>query len=70
MVVETKVRSLVKAISWRCFATLTTLIICYWVTGNIIYASTISIAEFLAKMLFFYAHERIWFRVKFGKNTR
>jgi uncharacterized membrane protein len=57
---ETHLRSGLKAVSWRFFATLTTFIISYIVTGNIHYAVSIGSLELIFKIFIFYLHERIW----------
>lgn len=69
---ESHVRSILKAISWRIWATLTTMIIGYFVTHNLSFAMTIGIFEVLSKIILFYLHERIWASgLKFGyKITR
>lgn len=52
--------SLIKAFSWRIFATLVTMMIAYIVTRQISFAIYISVFEFVSKIIFFYLHERIW----------
>lgn len=52
--------SMLKAISWRIFATLTTIIICYGLTGNIELSTSIGLTELLVKIGLYYAHERLW----------
>ena len=63
---ERKIRTVLRAISWRITATLTTFIISYFVTGNIDLAITIGSVELVSKLLIQYVHERLWMRVKFG----
>ena len=69
-IVEHRFRSLLKAFSWRITATLTTLLISYWITGSITTASIISIIEFFSKMFLYYLHERIWGSVNLGVDVR
>ncbi|MFT6754122.1 MAG: putative membrane protein [Candidatus Azotimanducaceae bacterium] len=57
---ESRLRSLLKALSWRIIATLTTTIIAYLITGEIEAAITIGSIEFVLKFLIYYAHERVW----------
>lgn len=64
MTVETHKRSLVKALSWRVFATLTTISISYVVTHKVGAALTIGSIEVVAKIFLYYAHERIWNSVR------
>ena len=63
---EKHVRSIAKAISWRVLATLTTIIIAYFITGEVKDALVIGGLEFFAKLFIYYGHERIWQSVKWG----
>ncbi len=60
-------RSIVKTLSWRTTATLTTIIISYIITGETALAFKIGGIEVFAKMFLYYGHERAWDRSKFGK---
>jgi len=55
--------SLIKAFSWRIFATLITMLISYIITHKIYFAIYIGAFEFISKILFFYLHERLWEKV-------
>jgi uncharacterized membrane protein len=57
---ETRARSLLKALSWRIVATVTTAIIAYIITGEIDTAVAIGSIEFVLKFFIYYAHERAW----------
>jgi len=63
---ELKRRSFAKSISWRCTATITTMMISWFITGSITFALKIGVVEFFAKMAIYYAHERFWQSVKYG----
>ncbi len=63
---EKPYRSVAKAISWRTVGTLDTMIVSYFVTGNLIMAASIGTIEVLTKMVLYYFHERAWNRIKFG----
>lgn len=54
-------RHLAKTISWRLIGTIDTLILSWLITGDINIGLQISGFEFLTKMTFYYAHERLWF---------
>ena len=60
---ESRLRSLLKAFSWRIVATLTTALIAYGITGEIDTALAIGGIEFFLKFAIYYAHERAWQRV-------
>ena len=65
---EKPVRSIVKAISWRCVGTLDTIIISWFITGKFAMALTIGSIELITKMILFFFHERIWNLVNWGKK--
>ena len=78
---ESRLRSILKAISWRIVATFTTGTIAYFVTGNMKTAVTIGGTEVVLKIVFYYFHERAWqimplgtirklYRWKLGHNSR
>lgn len=64
---EIRKRSLAKTISWRITATLTTMTIVYIFTGQITLSIGIGVFEVIAKMFLYYAHERIWHHIPWGK---
>jgi len=57
---ESRLRSILKTISWRIIATTTTVTIAYFVFGDISNALKVGGIEFFAKMLIYYFHERAW----------
>ena len=58
--VESKKRSVLKALSWRVVASLTTMFIAWAVYDDIEPALTIGGIEFASKIVIYYAHERAW----------
>lgn len=65
---ETKKRSVLKALSWRTWATITTAIIVFVFTGEIALAITVGFIEVFAKMGLYFFHERLWQKISFGKK--
>ncbi len=63
---EKPYRSVVKTISWRTVGTLDTIIVSYFVTGNLVMAASIGSIEVITKMILYYFHERVWNKLKFG----
>ena len=57
---ESHIRSILKTFSWRIIATMTTVILTYWITGSFDSAWKVGGAEFFAKMVIYYFHERAW----------
>ena len=68
MYIESKKRSLVKAISWRIFATAITTIIVYILFKRIDLAIAAGIIESISKIIIYFTHERIWDKVNFGRK--
>lgn len=60
-------RSLIKSITWRIIAFLTTTIFVYIYTGDIKESLFIGFGANFVKMFLYYIHERIWNRIKFGR---
>ena len=63
---EKPYRSVAKAISWRTVGTLDTVIVSYFITGNLVMAASIGTIEVITKMILYYFHERVWNKLKFG----
>ena len=55
-------RHAIKAITWRAVATSTTVIIAWWVTGDLTVGIEVGTVEFFAKLLLYYLHERFWYK--------
>lgn len=65
---ETNQRSIVKGISWRVLATTTTIIIVYVFFGRLDLAIAAGVIETVFKVALYWAHERVWFKVRWGKK--
>jgi uncharacterized membrane protein len=65
---EAHSRTIVKAISWRVLATLTTITIVFLFTRRVMLSLGVGLAEIIAKITFYYLHERIWDRVSWGRS--
>jgi adenylylsulfate kinase len=68
MFVEQKRRSIIKTISWRLWATITTIALVFLFVGEVKIALYIGTVEVVLKMILYFAHERIWNKIKFGKK--
>jgi uncharacterized membrane protein len=64
---ESRLRSLLKGISWRIVGTIDTMIISWIVTGNIVFAATIGSVEVITKVILYYFHERAWQMIPRGR---
>ena len=66
---DTPVRSLAKAVSWRVTGTIDTFLISWVITGQALLASGIALTEIMTKIGLYWMHERVWARVKWGKDS-
>lgn len=67
---DTPQRSLLKAISWRVLATLTTMIITYFATGSLDWALMVGAFDVVIKLILYYFHERLWTNIQWGKSWK
>lgn len=65
---EKAYRSVAKTVSWRTIGTLDTVIISYFITGDLKMAASIGSIELFTKMVLYYFHERAWNKISFGKS--
>ena len=63
---ERRRRTILRSISWRIVATVTTMVIAFFVTGKVELAVTIGGFELIAKLFIQYFHERLWMKIKYG----
>ena len=62
-----KMRSILKALTWRIAASTITLISAILITSNLEWTKSIVIYEFINGILIYYVHERIWNRLNWGR---
>lgn len=67
---DSKLRSVLKGLTWRILATTTTVIIAYLIMGDASGALKIGSIEFFAKFAVYYFHERAWAKVPLGTIRR
>lgn len=65
---ETKKRSFLKIITWHIVAPSFTLVIIYFFTEQFIASTKATLTALVVGMALFYAHERIWNKIKWGKK--
>ena len=63
-------RHLAKTITWRIIGTIDTMILGWLVTGDPITGLKIGGLEILSKMVLYFIHERIWYKMNFGWPNR
>lgn len=59
-------RHLAKAITWRVIASLITAIVAWWITDSFEIGAAIFSIDAAIKIVLYYIHERIWYRVRWG----
>lgn len=63
-------RHILKTFSWRAVGTLDTIVLSWIITGNPLTGIKIGGAEIITKMLLYYGHEKLWYRIDFGLDKR
>ena len=61
-----KKRHIAKTVTWRIIASATTFVLAKLFGLSIDKAFYVAGTEFFVKMIFYYYHERIWYRLNFG----
>lgn len=61
-----KKRHILKALTWRLIASLTTFLIGWIATGDIRAGLSIGVFDFSIKLVLYYIHERVWYKSKYG----
>lgn len=63
-------RHILKTISWRGVGTVDTILLGWLVSGNPFTGLKIGSAEVITKMLLYFGHEKLWYRIDYGLNQR
>ena len=63
-------RHILKTFSWRAVGTIDTFILGWIITGNPLTGLKIGGAEIITKMLLYFGHEKLWYRINFGLDKR
>lgn len=63
---ESRLRSIMKAVTYRIAGTVTTFLITYAITDEFVTAMAVGGIEPAVKMIVYYAHERAWQNVPHG----
>ena len=67
---KNKYRHLIKTFSWRFIGTLDKIVLGWLFTGSPTIGLKIGIIEVLSKMILYYAHEKLWYKLNFGLEKR
>jgi uncharacterized membrane protein len=63
---ESHSRSILKGVTWRIIASTTTMAVVFMVTGDLALVASVGAVDVIAKVFFYYIHERTWGKVKWG----
>lgn len=66
---ESTLRSMVKALSWRITGSGATFLISFLISGNFTVAGSIASVQLIANTILYFIHERIWNQIKWQKNS-
>ena len=69
-VIESNKRHIFKTFSWRTIGTLDTILLGWLIGGNPLIGLKVGSAEVLSKMLLYYGHEKLWYKMNYGLNRR
>jgi adenylylsulfate kinase len=69
-VAESNKRHLFKTISWRVIGTIDTVFFGWIVTGNPLTGLKIGGYESITKMILYFGHEKLWYRINYGLDLR
>lgn len=67
---NSKKRHGLKTITWRIIGTLDTFLLSWFISGNALIGLKIGVFEIITKMIFYYLHERAWYRINYGLEKR
>lgn len=68
--IDSRIRSIVKSISWRILAFIITILASFFVFGSWEISISVAIAADFMKIFFYYAHERLWEKISWGRVNK
>jgi len=63
-------RHIIKTFSWRLVGSVDTIIFAWLLTGNPLTGLKIGLFETISKMLLYFGHEKLWYKINFGLDQR
>lgn len=69
-ILASRKRHLAKTFTWRFIGSMDTMVISWIISGNPFTGLKISFAELITKMILYYLHERLWYKIDFGLERR
>lgn len=59
-------RHTIKTITWRIIGTLDTMLLAWLISGSLVMGTQIGGIEVVTKMILYYIHEKVWYKLPFG----
>ena len=69
-ITDSNKRHILKTFTWRGVGTLDTVLFGWLITGNPFTGLKIGGVETISKMLLYFLHEKLWYKINFGLNRR
>jgi uncharacterized membrane protein len=63
-------RHVAKTLTWRLIGTIDTILLSWFITGDGFVGLKIGLVETITKMVLYFLHERVWYKINLSKNGR
>lgn len=63
-------RHIAKTLTWRTIGTIDTILLSWFVTGNPFTGLKIGFSEVVTKIILYYLHERVWFKMSINESRK
>ena len=70
LIKDSNKRHIIKTFSWRGIGTLDTLFFGWLITGSPLTGLKIGGAETVSKMILYFGHEKLWYKINYGLDKR
>ena len=67
---ESKSRSIAKAVSYRVLGSATTAVVCFLLTRKMALSGELGVLDMVLKIGLYFLHERLWNHISFGRSKR
>ena len=67
---ESSKRHVIKTFSWRLVGGIDTVVFGWLLTGNPFFGLKIGLTETISKMLLYFGHEKLWYKINYGLDQR
>jgi len=69
-ILESRKRHIAKTVTWRFVGTIDTMILAWLISGDPMIGMKVGFTEVVTKMILYYLHERVWYKISFGLPQR